>query len=187
MTKVADMFKSEIAEVRKSWVWFLVLGILLILLGALCIVKSQTATSFSILVLGWLLAISGVLWLVAAVRGGNWSLFFLYLLNALISGGVGYLLITHPNAGAEGVTALLAVWFIVGGLYRVVVASVIQFPYWGLTVLAGLISVGLGIYLLATWPQATTFFLGVLVGVDLICDGAALVGFSSAVHSLPAD
>ena len=157
MSKISDLFKAEIAEIRKSWGWFLVIGILLMILGALCIVKAQTATAFSILVLGWILMISGVLWLINAFRTITWPIFFLYLLNALIRGGVGYLLIRHPNAGAEGVTMLLGMLFIVGGLFRAAGASVIKFPWWGWTVLAGLVSLGLGVYLLATWPAASAY------------------------------
>jgi uncharacterized membrane protein HdeD (DUF308 family) len=185
MTKLSDVFAAEIAEVRKSWVWFLLIGILLMVLGATCIVKAQTATAFSILVLGWILVISGVFWLVNAFLTFNWSLFFLCLLNALIRGGVGYLLIRHPNAGAEGVTMVLAVLFIVGGLFRTVAASVIKFPWWGLAVLGGLVSVGLGIFVIANWGVTSTFFAGVVIGVDLIFDGAALSAFAGAIRSLP--
>jgi len=46
---------------------------------------------------------------------------------------------------------LLAALFIVGGLFRAVGASAIQFPGWGWTVFAGAVSVVLGIYLLANW------------------------------------
>ena len=185
MSKISDLFKAEIAEIRKSWGWFLVIGILLMILGALCIVKAQTATAFSILVLGWILMISGVLWLINAFRTITWPIFFLYLLNALIRGGVGYLLIRHPNAGAEGVTMVIAILLIVGGLFRTAGASVIKFPWWGWTVLAGLVSVGLGVYVLAIYPVASTFFIGIVIGVDLIFDGGALTAFAGAIHSLP--
>jgi uncharacterized membrane protein HdeD (DUF308 family) len=186
MASMYDGFMAEIAEVRKSWGWFLVIGILLMLLGALCIVKAQTATAFSILVLGWILIISGVLWLINAFRTITWPIFFLYLLNALIRGGVGYLLIRHPNAGAEGVTMVLAMLFIVGGLFRTVGPLVIKFPYWGWTLFSGLVAVALGVYLLATYPVASTFFVGLAVGIDLIFDGSALTAFGAAIHSLPA-
>ena len=46
MSKISDVFAAEIAQVRKSWVWFLLIGILLMVLGATCIVKAQTATTF---------------------------------------------------------------------------------------------------------------------------------------------
>jgi uncharacterized membrane protein HdeD (DUF308 family) len=185
MTTVSDFFVAGLEQVRKSWGWFLAFGILLTVLGAVCVVKSQTATTFSILALGWVLAISGVLWLVNSVWAFSWHGFFLYLLNAIIRGVTGYLLIRHPEAGAAGVTMLLASLFIVGGLFRGVGAGVIQFPRWGWTVFAGLVSVVLGVYLLATWPTASTYFIGLAIGIDLIFDGAALAGFAGAIQSLP--
>ena len=161
-------------------------GILLMCLGATCIVKAQTATYFSILALGWVLAISAVFWLIGSFQALGWSGFFIYLLNALIRGVTGYLLIRHPNAGAEGVTMVLAVLFIVGGLFRTAGASVIRFPWWGWTAFAGLVSIGLGVYLVATWATASTIFVGIAIGVDLIFDAAALIAFAAAIHSLPA-
>ena len=185
MTSVTDFLVGGLEQVRKSWGWFLVFGILLIILGGLCIAKAQTATTFSILALGWVLAISGVVWLMNAFWALSWHGFFLYFLNAIIRGVTGYLLIRHPDAGAAGVTMLLASLFIVGGLFRTIGASLIRFPRWMWTVFAGLVSVALGVYLLATWPAASVVFIGIVIGVDLIFDGAALVGFAGAIHSLP--
>lgn len=185
MTTISDVFAAGLDQVRRSWGWFLVFGILLMILGVVCIGKAQTATTFSILALGWVLAIGGVVWLINSFYAYNWHGFFLYLLNAIIRGATGYLLIRHPDAGAQGVTMLLAALFMVGGLFRGVGASVIQFPRWGWTVFSGLVSFGLGVYLLATWPAASTYFVGVLIGVDLIFDGGALVGFAGAISSLP--
>ncbi len=185
MTAVSDFFVAGLEQVRKSWGWFFVFGILLVILGVLCIGKAQTATTFSILALGWVLAISGVLWLVNAIWALSWHGFFLYLLNALIRGVTGYLLIRHPDAGAAGVTMLLASLFIVGGLFRAAGAGVIQFPRWAWTVFSGVVSIVLGVYLLATWPTASTYFIGLAIGVDLILDGGALIGFAGAIHSLP--
>jgi len=185
MTTISDLFAAGLDQVRRSWGWFLVFGILLMILGVACVAKAQTATTFSILALGWVLAISGVLWLVNSFYAFSWHGFFLYLLNAIIRGVTGYLLIRHPDAGAQGVTMLLAALFIVGGLFRGVGASVIQFPRWGWTVFSGLVSVVLGIYLLVSWPAATTYFIGLAIGIDLIFDGSALVGFAGAIRSLP--
>ncbi len=185
MTDVADYFAAGLEQVRKSWIWFLILGILLAALGALCIVKSQTATTFSILALGWVLVISAVIWLVNSVWAYNWQGFFIFLLNAIIRGVTGYLLIRHPNAGAEGVTILIASLFIVGGLFRIAGAAAIKFPRWGWTAFAGLVAVALGIYLLATWSTSSSFFIGLAIGIDLIFDGAALTGFAAAINSLP--
>lgn len=185
MTNISNLFAAGIEQVRRSWAWFLVFGILLTILGVVCVAKAQTATTFSILALGWVLAVSGVLWLVGAFRAFSWHGFFLYLLNAIIRLVTGYLLIRHPDAGAAGITLVLASLFIVGGLFRAVGASAIQFPRWGWTVVAGVVSLILGVYLLATWPAASTYFIGLAIGIDLIFDGAALMGFAGAIHSLP--
>ena len=185
MTTFSDVFAAGLEQVRKSWGWFLVFGILLTVLGVVCVGKAQTATTFSILALGWVLMISGVVWLMNSFYAFIWHGFFLYLLNAIIRGVTGYLLVRHPDAGAQGVTMVLAALFMVGGLFRGVGASVIQFPRWGWTVFSGLVSFVLGVYLLTTWPTASTYFIGVVIGVDLTFDGAALVGFAGAIHSLP--
>jgi uncharacterized membrane protein HdeD (DUF308 family) len=185
MGSISDAFAAGLEQVRKSWGWFLVFGILLTVLGAVCVGKAQTATTFSILALGWVLMISGVVWLLNSFYAFSWQGFFMYLLNALIRGVTGYLLIRHPDAGAQGLTMVLAALFIVGGLFRGIGASVPQFPRWGWTVFSGLVSFALGVYLLATWPAASTYFVGVVIGIDLIFDGASLVGFASAIQSLP--
>jgi uncharacterized membrane protein HdeD (DUF308 family) len=185
MATLSDVFAAGLEQVRKSWGWFLTFGILLTALGAICVGKAQTATTFSILALGWVLMISGAVWLINSFYAFSWQGFFLYLLNAIIRGVTGYLLIRHPDAGAQGVTMLLAALFIVGGLFRGIGASVLQFPRWGWTVFSGLVSFVLGVYLLATWPTASSYFVGVVIGVDLIFDGASLVGFASAIQSLP--
>lgn len=185
MTTATDFFAAGLEQVRKSWGWFLVLGVLLITLGVLCVGKAQSTTTFSILVLGWILAISGALWLINAFRAFTWHGFFLFLLNALIRGATGFLLLRHPDAGAAGVTMLLASLFIVAGLFRAVGAGVIRFPRWGWTVFSGIVSFVLGVSLLASWPSASTYFIGLVIGIDLIFDGASLVAFATAIHSLP--
>jgi uncharacterized membrane protein HdeD (DUF308 family) len=184
MTKSSSVFSIGIEEVGKSWGWYLTLGLLLMILGIVCLGTTRTATTVSILTLGWLLLFSGVVWFVGAFQARNWSGFFIYFLNAIIRGVAGYLLLRHPDAGAEGITILLAFLFVAGGVFRLVAATVIQFPRWGWTVLSGVVAVILGIILISNWPSSSTFFIGMAIGIDLILDGSALVGFAGAVHSL---
>jgi uncharacterized membrane protein HdeD (DUF308 family) len=70
MSSFSDVFAAGLEQVRKSWGWFLGFGILLSILGIVCVGKAQTATTFSILALGWVLMISGVLWLLI----GLWAI-----------------------------------------------------------------------------------------------------------------
>jgi uncharacterized membrane protein HdeD (DUF308 family) len=172
-------------EIRNSWGWFLALGILLMVIGAVCIVGDVTATFATVLIFGWLLLFSGVVALVQAFRTMNWGGFFLYLLTALFRGFTGYLLIRYPLAGAASFTLILACFFVVAGVFRAIGAGAMKFPRWGWSVFSGLVSVGLGVMLLAQMPVSSIWFIGFAIGVDLIVDGASLIGFATAINTLP--
>jgi hypothetical protein len=92
---------AGLEEIRSSWGWFLGVGMVLMIIGAACIVGDVTATFATVLIFGWVLLISGICALVHAFRTMNWSGFFLYLLSALFRGFTGYLLIRYPLAGPQ--------------------------------------------------------------------------------------
>jgi uncharacterized membrane protein HdeD (DUF308 family) len=176
---------AGISEIRKSWGWFLALGVSFMLLGVVCILRDVTATYVSVLFFGWLLLFSGVVALIHAFRTRTWSGFFLHLLSALLRGFTGYVLIRYPGTGAASLTLVLASFFVVGGIFRAVGAGMMQFPRWGWSLFSGIVSVALGIVLLVQMPTSSIWFIGFAIGVDLIVDGASLVGFAMAIHSLP--
>lgn len=72
-----------------------------------------------------------------------------------------------------------------GGLFRAIVAGMLQFPRWAWSVFGGIVSVALGILLLVQMPSSSVWFIGLAIGVDLIVDGSSLVGFATAIHTLP--
>ncbi|MGO9241480.1 MAG: HdeD family acid-resistance protein [Bryobacteraceae bacterium] len=172
-------------EIRKSWGWFLFLGIALTVLGLACIIFDVTATFTTVLVFGWLLMISGVVQLIQSFQTGKWSGFFLYLLSALFRGVTGFLLVRYPVLGAESLTLVLGSFFIVTGLFRAIGSGMAKFPRWGWAVFSGIVSVALGILVLWQMPITGLWFLGFAVGVDMIFDGIAISCFASAMHHFP--
>jgi uncharacterized membrane protein HdeD (DUF308 family) len=114
----------------------------------------------------------------------NWSGFFLNLLSALFRGFTGYLLVRYPLAGAASLTLILASFFVVSGMFRAIGAGMLKFPRWGWGVFSGIVSVVLGVMLLAQMPVSSMWFIGFAIGVDLVCDGASLIGFGTAIHEL---
>ncbi|MGO8814594.1 MAG: HdeD family acid-resistance protein [Terriglobia bacterium] len=177
---------AGVEEIRSSWGWILTLGILFMLLGAVCVIGDVSATFATVLVFGWMLLISGIFGLVHAFRTHSAQGFLLSLFSALFRGFIGYLLIRHPLAGAASLTLILASFLIVGGLFRAIGAGVLNLPRWGWSVFSGLVSLGLGIMLLAALPVSSVWFIGFAIGVDLIFDGASLIGLATSVHSLTA-
>jgi uncharacterized membrane protein HdeD (DUF308 family) len=181
----AGSLASSVAEIRSSWGWFLIVGVLFILLGATCVIGDVSATFATVFVFGWILLCSGVVALVHAFRTHTWSGFLLSLLSALFRGFTGYLLIRYPLLGAATLTLILASFFVVGGLFRAIGAAMLKLPRWGWSVFSGILSLVLGAMLLAQMPVSSVWFIGFAIGVDLISEGASLIGFGTAVHSLP--
>ena len=175
-------FVAGLEEIRNSWGWLLAVGILLMILGAICIVGDVTATFTTVLIFGWVLLISGVVALVHAFQARNWNGFFPLLLSALFRGFTGYLLIRYPFAGAASLTLVVASFFVVAGIFRAIGAGMMKFPRWGWSVFSGIVSVVLGIILLVQMPVSSIWFIGFAIGVDLIFDGASLIGFGTAIH-----
>ena len=176
---------AGINEIRSYWGRFMALGIVFVTLGVFCIFYSGIATTATVLVLGWMLLISGVMSLIQSFWIRNWSGFFLFFLDGLLRGVLGYMLLRHPLAGAAGVTLLLGSLFVVGGMFRVVGASVLRFPSWGWAVVSGIVSLVLGVVVLAHMPAMGVFFLGIVVGVNLLTDGIAFVALATQLHSIP--
>jgi uncharacterized membrane protein HdeD (DUF308 family) len=178
-------FLAGIEQMQASWGWILAIGILLMLLGAVCIVSDVTATFTTVILFGWLLMLGGVFALIQAFYTHAWSGFFPHLLSALFRGFTGYLLIRYPLAGAATLTLILASFFVVGGAFRAIGAAVAQFPRWGWAVFSGIVSAALGIMLISQMPVSSVWFIGFAIGLDLIVDGSSLVAFATAVHHLP--
>src|SRR5580700_7567113 len=147
---------SGIEHLHRAWGWFVGLGVLLVVLGCLCILGEVVTTLITVIVLGWLLLFSGGMALVHAFRTRTWSGFFLYLLSAVLRAFTGFLLIRYPLIGALSLTLLLAFLFIVGGVFRAVGASSLWFL--GLAVGIDLIFEGTGLIALgsALHARATT-------------------------------
>jgi uncharacterized membrane protein HdeD (DUF308 family) len=182
---VQNPLAAGVNEIRSYWGRFMALGIVFMTLGLFCIFYSGIATTATVLVLGWMLLFSGIVSLIQSFWVRNWSGFFLFFLSALLRGVLGYLLLRHPLEGAAGVTLVLGSLFVVGGLFRIVGASLLRFPSWAWAVLSGIVSLVLGVVVLAHMPVMSIFLLGIVVGVDLLTDGIAFVALAAQLHSIP--
>jgi uncharacterized membrane protein HdeD (DUF308 family) len=180
------LFHVGLQELRRHWGWFLVLGIVLLLLGTFAILYAVLATITTVLIFGWVLVFDGLLHGVAAFWARQWSGFFLHLLTGVLSVVVGAILIRHPVEAGLTLTLLLAAFFIVSGVFRIIAPLVMQFPSGGWVVLGGVINLILGLLIWNQWPASGLWVIGMFVGIDLIFRGWSYVMFALALRSLPA-
>lgn len=172
-------------QIRHRWGWFLVLGIILIALGMFALIYIPVATLVSALAVGWLLVASGVIEGVYAFHARGWGGVLLNVLGAVLGILAGFLVVTHPLAGALAWTLLLALYFTVMGFFRTIAAIHLKYRSWGWAVFDGMVTLVLGLLIWAEWPSSAMWFLGLALGVTLIVRGWTMVVFAFAVRAFP--
>jgi uncharacterized membrane protein HdeD (DUF308 family) len=168
----------------RNWGWLLALGILMIILGVLAIAAPYGATLAVQFALGWILVIGGIAEAIHAFMAKGWGGFVLELLSAILYVVVGVLLLTNPVGGALALTIVLAVFLIVEGIFKILMAfRVRDHGGWGWLLASGILSVLLGVLIWAEWPYSGLWVIGLLVGIQLVFTGWSLVMLSLAARA----
>lgn len=98
----------------------------------------------------------------------------------------GVFLLADPLGGVLSLTLLLAILFLLTGAARIVGAfSMKGSPLFWLLLLSGAASLLLGVLILIWFPAAASSLLGLLLGFELIAEGAALIALGVAARKLP--
>lgn len=162
-------------RVKQHSFWYIVQSGLMILAGILALIFPVISSVAIVLFLGWLLIFSGILQAVSLIDARHVPHFWLQLVSVVLSVLVGVLFLRNPGAGLLTLTLLLIVFFMVEGISKVIFSLTIRpFPNWGWVFASGVISILLAFYLWANTPVTAIWLLGVLLGIELICEGAAL-------------
>lgn len=156
---------------HESWLSYLFLGIVLVLLGGLAIFGANYATLTTIVFFGALLAVGGVLEVIYAFWGRKGEGFTHTLLSGIFYTVVGFVLITHPTASAVAITLLLAAFYCVSGVFKIVISLFTPVIQWGWLLFSGIVSLALGLLIWAEWPTIGLWLIGVFIGIDLIITG----------------
>lgn len=152
----------------------IVLGALLVLGGLVVLGHAALATAVSILFLGWMLLIFGVVGLVGSLfrigKGGFWA--------SALTGGLltvlGLVMLRNVGAAAVTLTLVAGALFLAGGITRLVVAAE-QPELRGVLIFSGVVSTLLGVLVLFNLFTASFTLLGVLMGVEMLADGIAMM------------
>ena len=187
----AGIERAVQSALHEHWVLFLVEGIVLLILGAAAIVLPVIATITFTILIGWLFLISGVvglittLWMQQRVPGFWWS-----LLSAVIAIAAGVVLLIWPISGSLSLTLLLTAFFIVEGVASIMYAIEHRNQLtgrWGWMLVSGIIDLILAAIILAGLPETAIWALGLLVGINMLFGGAALIAMALAArHHKPA-
>ena len=170
-TTSSSEVKSEEERPKLRW-----LGVFWIILGMVAIATAFVATVATMVIFGVLLLMAGVAQLAQAwsFPGPDRSWEFLTGLIYLL---VGLVLVIDPVNGAIGLTFLIGMLLLVRGAVQLAMAATGRrfgrSSIWHF--IGGFLSLILAILLLGGLPEVGTWFIGVLVGIELLMGGTVLL------------
>ena len=165
--------------IAKYGKWLAVYGGGLILLGAFAIILPGVATLAATILLGWLFIAAGVIGVISLLTAGISAPSFIWKLLAAIIGLIaGGALLWQPIAGAVTLTIILAAYLFALGVTKVMMALSYRHILpnaWGLMMFTAIIDIALGIVIVAGLTRGTVWLLGLLIGIEFVFTGLALV------------
>jgi uncharacterized membrane protein HdeD (DUF308 family) len=173
------------AAVHNHWKAFLVEGILLVVFGLAAIVVPPLASLAITIVLGWMFLVSGIAQFVLTfsarhLPGFAWSLF-----SALLAAGAGLVLLLWPVQGIVSLTIVVGVYFVMEGVATVMYALDHRKQLsqrWGYLVVAGVVDLLIAAIIIIGLPGSAAWAIGLLVGINLVFGGGALIGMALAAR-----
>jgi uncharacterized membrane protein HdeD (DUF308 family) len=182
-----DMQRAISDALGAHWKLFLFQGVVMIILGVLAVAAPVVATLAVDIYVGWLLLISGIIGLVAMFSAKNIPAFLWSLLTAALSAAVGVLLVWKPVTGALSLTLVLTAFFIVEGVFQLVTSVAyrdVMRGSWGWMLVSGIADLVLAAIIILGWPLTAAWALGLIVGINLITSGVAIVMAALAGRSV---
>jgi uncharacterized membrane protein HdeD (DUF308 family) len=95
------------------------------------------------------------------------------------------IIVANPGAGALVLTLILAVFFMVAGLFRIMAALTMRFPQWGWLLVSGIVTLLLGLLIWRQWPVSGLWVIGLFIGIDMIFCGWSWVMAALAARRSP--
>jgi len=168
---------TGLAPLRAKSGWIVALGVVYVIAGFIALGSVVFATVVSVFVVGVMMLIAGVAEVINAFQIKTWGKFLLWLLLGALYIVAGFVTFENPLLAAAVLTLLLGFALLASGVMRIVLAfSMKEEMPWIWVAVSGLITLLLGLVILAHWPVSGLYILGIFLGVDLIMAGVGWIG-----------
>jgi uncharacterized membrane protein HdeD (DUF308 family) len=175
------------ASLHLHWRAFLIEGIVLLILGLFAIVIPVVATIAVAVFIGWVLLVSGIVGLISTFRMRNAPGFGWSLLSAVIAIAAGVILLAWPLSGVLSLTLILTAFLTIEGVASIMMALTHRHGFsarWALLLVSGLVDLFLAALILLGLPGTAAWAIGLLVGINLVFGGSALISMALQARSL---
>jgi uncharacterized membrane protein HdeD (DUF308 family) len=191
MNRYSDRAPGSVAKSTPDhWVLFLIEGVALILLGLLAVAIPSIASENVTGILGWLFLLSGVTGLVTTYWARQAPGFWWSLVSAVLAILVGVVLIENksqdlygglmgwPFKDAGPLRLILVLFFLVEGGASIMFAIEHRRQFstrWAFMFASGVVDILLASIIIFALPGTSAWTLGLLVGVNMVFGGSALI------------
>lgn len=163
----------------------MIIGVVLVVVGILCCVSPAIAGGAVTYVIGFLLLGTGLLQMIQGFREQSWISKLLPMILGLLTVIAGGAILAHPYTGLVVLTLVLALSFLCEGVWKIVVSfSFRPAGGWVAMMLSGVIAIVIGGMIYRGWPESSLPTIGVLIGVNVLMTGIALIVLASTLRQL---
>jgi uncharacterized membrane protein HdeD (DUF308 family) len=172
----SDAASSGMAPLRAKWGWIVALGAVYVIAGFFALGSIAMATVASVLVVGVAMIVAGVAEVFNAFQIKSWGKFLIWALLGVLYIVAGFVTFENPLLAAALLTLVLGASLVASGIMRSILAFSMKRDAPSIWVaLSGVITLLLGLLILARWPTNSVYILGLLLGIDLIMAGAGWI------------
>ena len=169
------------AVIRSRWVWFVLLGLVLMVAGAVSIALPALTTIAAERILATVLCLGGIAQIIQASKVANWLGFMWHLLLGVFATIGGVLIYIDSLYGVVAITILIAVIFAVLGVSQIAFAlKVRRMAAWQWFLVSGAIALVVAALLPMRLPYSHSFTPATIAGISLLFTGWAYVAISLA-------
>lgn len=171
------------SSLHSKWGWFLALGFVLTLAGALAIALPAVSNFAASTVLGTVLLLAGIVKMVQSIQVKEWSGFAWQELTGAVEVVGGVLIFLNPLKGALAITLLIAIVFLVYGILQIVLAvRVRKLGGWYWLAVSGVVALAASAVLTLKLPYTKLYTPGTIAGISLLVAGAAYIAIALAIR-----
>jgi uncharacterized membrane protein HdeD (DUF308 family) len=157
--------------------WIIALGVVYVIAGVIALGSVVFATVVTVFIVGIMMLIAGAAEVINAFQIKSWGKFLLWLLLGILYIVAGFATFDNPLLAAALLTLLLGCALMASGVMRIILGfSMKENMPWLWVVLSGVITLLLGLIILAHWPVSGLYILGVFLGIDLVFAGLSWIG-----------
>src|SRR5664279_2183117 len=181
---IANFQRAVGRALHDHWVLFLVEGVVLLVLGATAVALPLLATLALTILIGWLFLVSGIIGIVTTFWMRQAPGFWWSLISAVLGIAVGLILLASPISGAFSLTLVLIAFFVIEGVVSIMFALDHKRELtgrWGWMLMSGLVDLVLSVMIITGLPSTAAWAIGLLVGINMIFGGSALIAM--ALHA----